>query len=69
MEIKKFQGKNKTDLERTLKSLREKRHEFKFKLAANQLANVREMRKVKREIAQVKTALKQLESTEVETSK
>lgn len=60
--MKKFQGKNKADLEKTLKSLREQRHELKFKLAANQLANVREMRKVKREIAQVKTALTQLEA-------
>ncbi len=60
MPIKKFQGKSKEDLEKTLVNLREKLHELKFKLASNQLAHVREVREIKKEIARVKTALKQI---------
>jgi len=64
MDIKQFQGKSKTDLEKTLVQLVERMNELKFKLASNQLAGVREVRKTKKEIARVKTALKQLETSE-----
>lgn len=64
MQIKKFQGKSKTDLEKTLAELNERMNELKFKLASNQLAHVREVRQVKREIARVKTALGQLLASE-----
>ncbi len=64
MQIKKFQGKSKTDLEKTLAELTERLNELKFKLASNQLAQVREVRQVKREIARVKTALGQVAVSE-----
>ena len=64
MQIKKFQGKTKEDLVKTLHQLKERQQELKFKLASNQLAHVREVRHVKREIARVNTALKQLETAE-----
>ncbi|MBU0531387.1 50S ribosomal protein L29, partial [Patescibacteria group bacterium] len=60
MQIKKFQGKTKDDLVKILHSLKERQQELKFKLASNQLAHVREVREVKREIARVNTALNQL---------
>ena len=61
MEMKEFQGKTKDDLEKMLVEARNKLRDLKFKLASNQLKQVHEVKKVKKLIARIRTALGQLE--------
>ena len=59
MQIKEFQGKSKEDLDKMLVEARAKLRELKFKLASNQLKQVRQVRETKQLIAKIKTALNQ----------
>lgn len=59
MEFKELEKKEPAMLQKFLEELREKQHELKFKVANNQLKNLREIRVVKKNIAQVLFLLKQ----------
>ncbi|MEK7105707.1 MAG: 50S ribosomal protein L29 [Patescibacteria group bacterium] len=50
--------KTKTDLQKSIAELRSRGQELNFKLAANQVRHVREIREGKKEIARLMTALK-----------
>jgi len=56
LEIRK---KSKEDIEKNLNELRKNLSELLFKLAANKLKNVREIRNVKKDIARLLTILKE----------
>lgn len=56
LEIRK---RNKDDLERNLNELRKNLSELLFKLAANKLKNVREIRNIKKDIARILTIIKE----------
>ena len=47
------------DLDHKLVELRNKSREFRFSIANNQLKNVRQLRAVKKDIAQILTVLKE----------
>ena len=47
------------DLDQKLVELRNKSREFRFSIANNQLKNVRQLRAVKKDIAQILTVLKE----------
>lgn len=53
MEYKELKEKSSAELESLLKSNREKLRELRFKVAAKQFKNVREVRKLKRTIARI----------------
>jgi len=57
MKYKELQKKNKSELHKTLAESRDKLRDFRFKDANKQLKNVREIRKVKKVIAQILTLL------------
>jgi len=59
MKFKELTKKNINELQRLLKSDREKLRDLRFKIANKQLKDVRKIRKVKDEIAQILTALNQ----------
>jgi len=56
LEIRK---KNKEDIEKNLNELRKNLNELLFKLAANKLKNVREIRNMKKDIARLLTIIKE----------
>jgi len=70
MDYKAIQSKSVKDLEKLLGESREELRGLRFKLAANQLADVRSVREVKRAIAKIQTRLSQLrnETTEANAS-
>lgn len=53
MKFKELQKKDEKELQKTLQELREKHQEMKFKVANNQLKNIRDIRKVKKNIAHI----------------
>lgn len=53
MEFKDLAKKEEKDLQQILQELRERKQEMKFKVANNQLKNIREIREVKKTIAKV----------------
>ena len=53
-----LQKKSKEELEKNLKELRENLGKIIFKLSANKLKNVREIRNMKKDIARILTVLK-----------
>jgi ribosomal protein L29 len=57
MTFKELKDKPKEELKLMLKDEHEKLRDLRFKLAANQLKNVREVRKVKKMIAWINTLL------------
>ena len=58
MKLKELRQKPKTEMEKILRNNREKLRELRFNLAAGKIKNVREIRKVKKEIARILTILK-----------
>lgn len=50
--------KSKEELQKDLRDLRENLNNLFFKLAANKLKNVREIRNIKRDVARILTVLK-----------
>lgn len=58
MKLKELKEKNKGQLEKLLMELSAKKQELNFKIAVSQIKNIREIREVKKNIAQIKTLLK-----------
>ncbi len=61
MKAKELRGKNQTELETELKELKQELFKLRFAHATNQLANPMELKRVKRDIARVKTVIRQHE--------
>ncbi len=59
MEIKEMRQKPKGELEKTLLDLREKQRSLRFDLVAGKVKNVREIRKIKKDIARILTISKE----------
>jgi len=59
MEISELKQKSKTELNKLLQDLRERLRQLRFDLVAGKVKNVREIRKIKKEIARILTLLKQ----------
>lgn len=59
MKTSELPSKNKDELERELKDNREKLRQMRFDLAAGKVKNVREIRRIKKEIARILTVLHQ----------
>ncbi|MBU2539976.1 50S ribosomal protein L29 [Patescibacteria group bacterium] len=58
MKASELKKKNKKELEKDLEKLKENLSGLRFKLAANKLKNVREVRNIKKDIARILTILK-----------
>ncbi|MCX6740581.1 MAG: 50S ribosomal protein L29 [Candidatus Parcubacteria bacterium] len=56
-ELKELKAKSKTELNKLLVSSREKLRELRFKVAQNNLKNIREVRVLKKKIAKLNTLL------------
>ncbi|NLB50968.1 MAG: 50S ribosomal protein L29 [Clostridiaceae bacterium] len=61
MKAKELRGKNQTELENELQELKKELFNLRFQHATNQLANPMELKRVKRDIARVKTVMRQQE--------
>lgn len=59
MKIKELRQKNKAELEKELQDNRERLRQLRFDLASGKVKNVREIRRIKKEIARILTLLKQ----------
>ena len=57
MKIKDLEKKTEAELKKTLQDGREKLSQLRFDLAAGKVKNVRQVRKIKKEIAQILTLL------------
>ena len=57
MEIKELKNRNKGELQKLLQEKREHLRQLRFKDAAKQLKNIREIRMVKKDIAQIFTLI------------
>jgi len=60
MKIQELRQKNKSELQKLLQDNRERLRQLRFDLAAGKVKNVREIRKIKKEIARILTLLKQI---------
>jgi len=58
MKTTELQQKSKSELQKILSDNREKLRQLRFDLAAGKVKNVREVRKVKKDIARILTLLK-----------
>jgi len=58
MKISELRQKSKTELEKFLIDNREKLRQSRFNLASGKVKNVREIRKIKKEIARILTIIK-----------
>ncbi|MFA5586659.1 MAG: 50S ribosomal protein L29 [Saccharofermentanales bacterium] len=61
MKAKDLLEKNQTELENELQELKKELFNLRFQHATNQLANPMELKRVKRDIARVKTVIRQQE--------
>lgn len=61
MRAKELREKNQTELEKELQELKKELFNLRFQHATNQLANPMELKRVKRDIARVKTVIRQHE--------
>jgi len=59
MKIKELQQKSRAELQHILIESREKLRQLRFDLASGKVKNVREIRKIRKDIAQILTILKQ----------
>jgi len=59
MKIEELRQKNKTELQKLLQDNRARLRQLRFDLAAGKVKNVREIRKIKKEIARILTLLNQ----------
>lgn len=64
MEFKQLQQKTVAELKKMLAEERAKLHGLRLKLSVNQLSNVREVRAVRKNIAQIRTQITTLEKSE-----
>ena len=60
MKTRELRAKSTEQLEENMEDLAQKRRELNFKLASGQLKNVREVRKVRKDIARISTLLKEI---------
>jgi large subunit ribosomal protein L29 len=58
MKITELRQKSKTELEKILAESREKLRQLRFDLASGKVKNVREIRKIKKDIARILTIIK-----------
>jgi len=58
MELNELRQKSKTELQKMLQDSRERLRQLRFDLAAGKVKNVREVRKIKKEIARILTLLR-----------
>ena len=58
MKTTELQQKSKSELQKILSDNREKLRQLRFDLAAGKVKNVREVRKIKKDIARILTVLK-----------
>jgi len=58
MELNELRQKSKTELQKMLQDSRERLRQLRFDLAAGKVKNVREVRKIKKEIAKILTLLR-----------
>jgi large subunit ribosomal protein L29 len=58
MDIKELREKSDTELDRLLRDSRNKIREFRFKVAAKKMADVREIREIKKTVARILTIRK-----------
>ena len=58
MKTRDLQQKSKSELQKTLSDNREKLRQLRFDLSAGKIKNVREIRKIKKDIARILTILK-----------
>jgi large subunit ribosomal protein L29 len=69
-ELKELKLKSESELNKLLASNREKLRDLRFKVLQNQLKNVREVRVIRKKIAQILTILKQKSSaTKIDENK
>ena len=61
MRLKEFRDLSDADLTKQLEETHEERFNLRFRLATKQLVNHRELRRVKKKIARLKTLLKERE--------
>lgn len=61
MKTKEFHQKSKSELQRLLQDSREKLRQLKFDLSAGKVKNVREIRRIKKDIARILTLLQNKE--------
>jgi large subunit ribosomal protein L29 len=59
MSLTELRQKSKNELQKTLQGSQERLRQLRFDLAAGKIKNVREIRKIKKEIARILTLLKQ----------
>lgn len=57
MKIEELKGKSKEELERLLQEKRERLRQLRFDLSQKKLKNVREIRRTKKDIAQILTVM------------
>lgn len=57
MKVKELRQKSKTELQKLLQDYREKLRALRFDLASGKVRNVREIRKIKKDIARILTIL------------
>lgn len=58
MKAKELKGKSKPELQRLLQNNREKLRQLRFDLSSKKIKNVRELRKIRKDIARMLTILK-----------
>jgi len=59
VELAELRQRSKNELQKMLQSSQERLRQLRFDLAAGKIKNVREVRKIKKEIARILTLLKQ----------
>lgn len=59
MKAREIRRKTKAELEKILEDLRKNQQQLRFNLAAGKVKNVREIRKIKRDVARILTILKE----------
>jgi large subunit ribosomal protein L29 len=69
MEITELRQKSKAELQKILQDNRERLRQLRFDLAAGKVKNVREIRKIKKDIARILTILRITNKTELRIKK
>lgn len=69
MKITELRSKSKTELQNLLKEHRQKERELRFRISSKQMKNVRELRRLKKEIARIMTSLNDNKLPEVKPVK
>ncbi len=59
MEIKELRTKPEAELQKMLLELQDKLRDLRFKVGSEQVKNVREIREIRKTVAQIKTLLKE----------